>query len=597
MNIGNNLNINNNQLLNTLLQNLASDPTGIESKVYYNTTSKKVRFYNGTAWADIGSAGTGDVVGPASAVDSQVALFDTTTGKLIKASTLTATVVKAASGVLSAAVAGTDYLAPAAIGTTVQAYDATLDSLAAYNTNGILTQTASNTFTGRTITGTANEITVTDGNGVAANPTLSLPSALTFTGKTITGGTFTTPTLNINDDSFSVRDNGDTSKVLQFQLSGITTATTRTLTIPNASGTIALLADLTSGYQPLDATLTALAGLNTTAGVVVQTGTDTFTKRTLTGTSNRIVITNGDGVSGNPTFDIGTDVVTATSTHSFTNKTFDANGTGNSITNIETADFATNVIDNDATLAANSSTRIATQQAVKGYVDNAIAGVDWKDSVRVATTATGTLATAYENGDTVDGIVLATNDRILIKNQSTQTENGIYVVQASGAPVRATDADIGAEILAAGVYVRQGSTNAGSNWVNNNTTAITIGSTNITFAQFQGQVQPDATTTSKGIVELATQAEAEAKSLGTVVLTPSSIINFTQKKTFTIGDGSTTSFPLTHNLNSQDIAVSIRKVSTNEQWLTDITCNTVNQATLVFTVAPTSNEFVVTIIG
>jgi hypothetical protein len=76
------------------------------------------------------------------------------------------------------------------IGTHVQAYDATLAAWAAYNTNGILTQTAADTFTGRTITGTANEITLTNGNGVSGNPTISLPTALTFTGKTVTGGTF-----------------------------------------------------------------------------------------------------------------------------------------------------------------------------------------------------------------------------------------------------------------------------------------------------------------------------------------------------------------------------------------------------------------------
>ncbi len=78
------------------------------------------------------------------------------------------------------------------IGTDVEAHDSTLTALAAYNTNGILTQTAADTFTGRTLTGTANEVTVTNGSGVSGNPTLSLPSAMTFTGKTITGGTFST---------------------------------------------------------------------------------------------------------------------------------------------------------------------------------------------------------------------------------------------------------------------------------------------------------------------------------------------------------------------------------------------------------------------
>lgn len=76
------------------------------------------------------------------------------------------------------------------IGTDVQAQDSTLNAFAAYNTNGLLTQTAADTFTGRTLTGTSNEVTVTNGNGVSGNPTVSLPSALTLTGKTITGGTF-----------------------------------------------------------------------------------------------------------------------------------------------------------------------------------------------------------------------------------------------------------------------------------------------------------------------------------------------------------------------------------------------------------------------
>lgn len=80
-------------------------------------------------------------------------------------------------------------------GTNVQAYDAGLAALAAFNTNGIIVQTADNTFAGRTLTGTSNEITVTNGDGVSGNPTLSLPSALTFTGKTVTGGSYTSPTI------------------------------------------------------------------------------------------------------------------------------------------------------------------------------------------------------------------------------------------------------------------------------------------------------------------------------------------------------------------------------------------------------------------
>jgi hypothetical protein len=72
---------------------------------------------------------------------------------------------------------------------------AAIDALGAVAANGALTRTAANTYVARTLTGTAAELTVTNGDGVAGNPTVSLPSALTFTGKTVTGGTFTSPTL------------------------------------------------------------------------------------------------------------------------------------------------------------------------------------------------------------------------------------------------------------------------------------------------------------------------------------------------------------------------------------------------------------------
>jgi phage-related tail fiber protein len=129
----------------------------------------------------------------------------------------------------------------------------------------------------------------------------------------------------------------------------------------------------------------------------------------------------------------------------------------------------------------------ATDAANKAYVDNLAAGIDVHPSVRVATTTNGTLATAYENGDTVDGVTLATGDRILLKNQTTGSENGIYTVNASGAPTRATDADASSELTAgAFVFVEEGTANADTGWILTTNNAITLGSTSLTFSKFSG---------------------------------------------------------------------------------------------------------------
>lgn len=126
----------------------------------------------------------------------------------------------------------------------------------------------------------------------------------------------------------------------------------------------------------------------------------------------------------------------------------------------------------------------AQDAATKAYADNIAGGLAWKDSVRAATAAAGTLASSFENGDIIDGVTLATGDRILIKNQAAGAENGIYTVNASGAPTRATDADSNTDIRSAAVWVEEGSTLADTCWVLTTNAPITIGSTALTFTQF-----------------------------------------------------------------------------------------------------------------
>lgn len=150
-----------------------------------------------------------------------------------------------------------------------------------------------------------------------------------------------------------------------------------------------------------------------------------------------------------------------------------------SVTMTGALDMGSNLINNVTTPSASSDA------ATKGYVDTAISTVTGlftsKGTVRVATTANGTLATAFQNGATVDGVTLVTGDRILIKNQSTQADNGIYVVAASGAPSRATDMDTWSEVPGAWVTVQEGTANADTAWLSSANAGGTLGSTAITW--------------------------------------------------------------------------------------------------------------------
>lgn len=123
--------------------------------------------------------------------------------------------------------------------------------------------------------------------------------------------------------------------------------------------------------------------------------------------------------------------------------------------------------------------------ATRLFVEELIQGVDKHATVRVATTANITIATALNSGDIIDGVTLANGDRVLVKNQTTKKENGIYVVAAS--PARAGDADATGELKAGSmVYVDQGETQKDTGWWITTNEAITIGTTEIEWAQFNG---------------------------------------------------------------------------------------------------------------
>lgn len=233
---------------------------------------------------------------------------------------------------------------------------------------------------------------------------------------------------------------------------------------------------------------------------------------------------------------------------------------------------------------------------IQTAIDAALAGLDWKTAVRVATTAAGTLASSFENGDVVDGVTLATGDRILIKDQAAPAENGIYTVNASGAPTRATDANTAALIKDASVLVAEGTTLAGTQW-KLTTDNITLGTTGLTWVQHG--TGGTAYTAGNGLtltgndfnVGAGTGISVAADSVGidTAVVV--------RKYTALVGNNSNTTITVNHALGNQWPQVDVYRVSDSQKVMVEAVMTDANNLNLVFAVAPATNAYRVVVQG
>jgi hypothetical protein len=121
---------------------------------------------------------------------------------------------------------------------------------------------------------------------------------------------------------------------------------------------------------------------------------------------------------------------------------------------------------------------ISTLTQLRDAVKNIAKGGDYKQSVRIASTAN---IAALSGLAAIDGVTPIAGDRILVKDQSTASQNGIYVA-AAGAWTRSTDADTGAEFNGSAIVpVEEGTVNADTNWQLTNNGTVTIGTTGLTF--------------------------------------------------------------------------------------------------------------------
>ena len=232
----------------------------------------------------------------------------------------------------------------------------------------------------------------------------------------------------------------------------------------------------------------------------------------------------------------------------------------------------------------------------KSYVDSAIEGLAWKDSARVGTQSNINLSSP---GATIDGITMASQDRVLVRNQSTQSQNGIYVWSgAATALTRSLDASTFAELEQAVITVEEG-TDAGTTWRQTQING-TIDSSNVIFTSFS-TAAPAASETTAGIAELATQAEVDAGTDDLRIVTPLKLATYSgriRKYAASFGDGSATSYVITHNFNTRDVQVSVFPNSgTYDNVEVDVGRTSVNEVTLVFATAPASNAYRVVVIG
>ena len=317
-----------------------------------------------------------------------------------------------------------------------------------------------------------------DGNTISStNSNGNVIFAPNGTGVTVFDGNASTGGVSISDGLIEIRTGSGSVAAVDFYCE-VNNAHKVRLQSPahaNYSGNVTVTLPTTS---------TTLIGANTT---------DTLTNKTLTSPDINTPDIDGGAIDGAV---IGANSAAA---GTFTTVT----GTSLVVDNItvETNTISTTNSNGDLVLSPNGTGTVtvpsgyknragfgATSLVSKEYVDAVKVGLDFKDSVRVATTATVTVSGP---GAAIDGITLSSGDRVLLKNQSTASENGIYVFNgAASALTRATDADSSTEVTAGMfTFVEEGTVNADSGFVLTTDGTITVGSTSLAFAQFSGAGQ------------------------------------------------------------------------------------------------------------
>lgn len=260
----------------------------------------------------------------------------------------------------------------------------------------------------------------------------------------------------------------------------------------------------------------------------------------------------------------------------------------------------TGVVDHQNQRIINvGSPSLDTDAVNKLYVDNVAQGLDWKQSVRAASTGNVSVAAP---GATLDGVTLAANDRFLLKDQTDGSENGVYVFNgAASAATRATDANTSAKVTSGlAVAVEEGTVNGDKNYILVTNAPITLNTTSLVFSVMGGG--GTTYTAGNGIDVSGTVVSAHVAVGGGVLsasgglsVDPSVVV---RKFSMNVGDGSSTSITVPHNLGTRDVTV---EVFTNgapyDTVMTEVERTDINNVSLVFGTAPASAAYRVVVHG